>query len=440
MTTSLLPQPVARFFDASGNPLAGGKVWTYEAGTLTLKASFTDSTGSTPNTNPVILDSSGSANIWLDGNYKINLLDANNVQQANYPVDNVTSLTIGNNYYVTTGAGNAYVLTPSPALTIYNAGDRFYINPNFNNTGPATINVSGLGARNLTKNGTTALASGDLVAGRIYEITYDGTQFQVTSGISSITLTGDVTGTGSGSISTTIANNAVTLAKLATQAANTVLANATASSAVPTAVSLATNTVLVRAGADITTQALSASQLLGRGSTGNIAAITLGAGLTMSGTTLNSGLTLGTAQASTSQTFRDFTGIPSTANQIIVSFQGVSTNGSSFMILQGIVGGSPVTSGYLGGGAGGAGGNNQTVGYGIVSEMAAGHTYHGSCILTRLTGNTWVSQSVLGRSDGANASFAGYSRAFAGALEGIRVTTVLGTDTFDAGNINIAYF
>src|SRR5574343_1019487 len=146
MTASLLPQVVARFFSASGAPLAGGKVYTYAAGTLTPKASYTDASGNTPNTNPIILDSSGEANIWLDGNYKINLTDENDVQQANYPVDNVTSLTSSNNYYVTTGAGNAYVLTPTPVLTAYTDGDRFYIKPNFTNNGPATINISGLGA------------------------------------------------------------------------------------------------------------------------------------------------------------------------------------------------------------------------------------------------------------------------------------------------------
>ncbi len=66
-----------------------------------------------------------------------------------------------------------------------------------------------------------------------------------------------------------LADNSVTLAKMATQAANTILANATASSAVPTAV------------------ALSASQLYGRGASGDLSPITLGTNLNMSGTTLN---------------------------------------------------------------------------------------------------------------------------------------------------------
>ncbi len=74
--------------------------------------------------------------------------------------------------------------------------------------------------------------------------TYLGTLANLTGGITA--LTGDVTASGTGSVAATIANNAVTLAKLATQAANTVLANGTASTAVPTALAMAASTVLAR--------------------------------------------------------------------------------------------------------------------------------------------------------------------------------------------------
>jgi hypothetical protein len=80
---------------------------------------------------------------------------------------------------ITTGSANAYVLTSGLSLASYVAGQRFLIKTNFANTGAATINVDGLGAKNLTKNGTTALASGDLSSGVYYFIVYDGTQFQI---------------------------------------------------------------------------------------------------------------------------------------------------------------------------------------------------------------------------------------------------------------------
>lgn len=79
----------------------------------------------------------------------------------------------------TTGSANAYVLTTGLSLAAYVAGQSFDIKANFTNSGAATINVDTLGAKDLRKNGTTALASGDIVSGRIYRISYDGTVFQV---------------------------------------------------------------------------------------------------------------------------------------------------------------------------------------------------------------------------------------------------------------------
>lgn len=77
-----LPWVKPRFYDIDGKPLSGGKVWCYQAGTSTPIASYTDSTGTVPNTNPVILDSEGYGDIWLaPGSYKIVLMDANDVVQ-----------------------------------------------------------------------------------------------------------------------------------------------------------------------------------------------------------------------------------------------------------------------------------------------------------------------------------------------------------------------
>lgn len=77
---NLAPMIRWRAFDADGVPLAGGKVWTYAPGTTTPKASYTDQSGLIPNTNPVILDSSGAANIWLGpGQYKFVVMDKDDV-------------------------------------------------------------------------------------------------------------------------------------------------------------------------------------------------------------------------------------------------------------------------------------------------------------------------------------------------------------------------
>lgn len=88
MATNLFPTPVMQFFDANGNPLAGGKLYTYAAGTTTPQATYTSYSGSTANTNPVILNAAGEAAIWLNDNkYYMVLKDANDVEQ--WTADNV---------------------------------------------------------------------------------------------------------------------------------------------------------------------------------------------------------------------------------------------------------------------------------------------------------------------------------------------------------------
>src|SRR5579859_411784 len=57
-----------QFFDNAGNPLSGGLISTFAAGTTNAQATYTDSTGVTPLANPVVLDSAGRAQIWLSAN------------------------------------------------------------------------------------------------------------------------------------------------------------------------------------------------------------------------------------------------------------------------------------------------------------------------------------------------------------------------------------
>jgi len=86
---SLTPTPKQQFFDANGNPLVAGKVYTYAGGTTTPIATYTDQTGATANANPIILDSRGMANIWLQPTiaYKFVVTDENDVTQ--YTTDNI---------------------------------------------------------------------------------------------------------------------------------------------------------------------------------------------------------------------------------------------------------------------------------------------------------------------------------------------------------------
>jgi hypothetical protein len=87
----LAPQPKAQFFDANGSPLVGGKVYTYAAGTTTPLETYTDESGVTPNTNPVILDSRGECNLWFSNasSYKVVLESATGTLQ--WTVDNIST-------------------------------------------------------------------------------------------------------------------------------------------------------------------------------------------------------------------------------------------------------------------------------------------------------------------------------------------------------------
>jgi hypothetical protein len=85
---TISPQPKLQFFTANGEPLTGGKLYTYAAGTTTPLATFTDEGGLTPNANPVILNSRGEASVWLgNASYKFKLTDSNDVEI--WTVDNL---------------------------------------------------------------------------------------------------------------------------------------------------------------------------------------------------------------------------------------------------------------------------------------------------------------------------------------------------------------
>lgn len=154
-------------------------------------------------------------------------------------------------------------------------------------------------------------------------------------------------------------------------------------------------------------------------------------------------ITSDTAKASTSGTNVDFTGIPSWVKQITLMLAGVSTNGTSILQIQlGTSGGFEAT-GYLGSGiqlvdAASVNGGTSTTGFQIRSALAA-NTIHGGIMISNITGNQWVAHGALSDSSRAAGYFVSGSKSLGGVLTQIRVTTVNGTDAFDAGTINIMY-
>ena len=128
-TTSLSPTPKLQFFDLNGAPLSGGLLYTYAAGTTTPLATYTDSTGSTPNTNPIILDSRGEANVWLGAAiYKFALYTSVNV--LIWTVDNINGST-----FVVNAVGDG----TTTAFSVVNGVTNIYINGVYQNRNTYTV-------------------------------------------------------------------------------------------------------------------------------------------------------------------------------------------------------------------------------------------------------------------------------------------------------------
>lgn len=149
-----------------------------------------------------------------------------------------------------------------------------------------------------------------------------------------------------------------------------------------------------------------------------------------------------TAVASTSGTSIDFTGIPAGTKRITVMFNGVSLSGTSAVQVQ-LGAGSVTTSGYTSSTsyiptAASPTTGRYTSGF-VTQAYAAANTRTGVIAFSNITGNTWIGSGVLALGDvDVTVTVAG-QLALSGALDRIRITTVNGTDTFDAGSINILY-
>lgn len=157
---------------------------------------------------------------------------------------------------------------------------------------------------------------------------------------------------------------------------------------------------------------------------------------------LSQPLTQGAA-VSASGTSIDFTSIPSWVKRITVMFSGVSTNGTSIPMIQLGDSGGVETSGYLSTGSrigsSTAASSAVTAGFGIGNVGVAAAVMDGSITISLFGSNRWV--AFGGVTDSANTFtlFTSGGKTLSDTLDRIRITTVNGTDTFDAGSINILY-
>jgi hypothetical protein len=162
----------------------------------------------------------------------------------------------------------------------------------------------------------------------------------------------------------------------------------------------------------------------------------------VTGTAGNLMLVSGTSQATTSGTTKDFTGIPSWVKKITVVTSAVSTSGTSGLLIQLGTSGGFVATGYLGS----SDAFNTapasvaiTNGFAIGDAVVAAGTSHALSVIANLTGDSWVFSSAGAQSATPSSSIGGGSIDLGAALTQLRFTTRGGTDTFDAGSVNILY-
>jgi hypothetical protein len=161
---------------------------------------------------------------------------------------------------------------------------------------------------------------------------------------------------------------------------------------------------------------------------------------------VNSAIVSGTAVASTSGTSVDFTSIPSWVKKITVMLSGVSTNGTSNYQIQIGDSGGVETTGYGGSSSAVSGGTAAGqvyagAGFTLFGTYAAAGTYSGYITISLLDSstNTWNAFGSLARTDSVYSIYTTGSKSLSATLDRVRITTVNGTDTFDAGTINILY-
>jgi len=159
--------------------------------------------------------STPTANITM-GTYKITNLGA---ATAGTDAVRFSQIQAGTEKLLAVTGTNTIIGSATPALTAYTAGNAFTFVVAGSNTTAVTLNIDGLGAKAITRDGTTALVSGDIVTGEVVLVVYDGTQFQVLNSNSFTNL--NVSGT-------------LSVTGVATLTAQPILSSLTASSAVAT--------------------------------------------------------------------------------------------------------------------------------------------------------------------------------------------------------------
>lgn len=382
----------------SGNPVTTGTTIssTVQNNTLSdIATALTQSLAKDGQTTP-------TANLPMGG-FKLTGLASGSARTDSASIANIQD---GTGFYSSTvgGTSDVITLTPSPAFVAYTAGQLISFISSGANTTNVTVNISGLGAKAVTKNGATALVAGDIPASALIHLQYDGTQFQLVN--VNVNPLSSITGLGTG------------VATFLGTPSSANLASAVTDETGSGALVFANTPTLV-------------TPILGTPTSG-----------TLTNCTGYNSITLGTSQPTTSGTSIEFTSIPSGVKRITMMFDGVSTNaGGSNLVLVQLGSTTYTTTGYdseitaVNGAT--TGGTGSTAGF-AVAWVAAANTFSGLATFVLMGSNTWVYSSICRYASGAVMQGAGRIT-ISSTLDRIKLLTANGTDTFDAGNINIQY-
>jgi hypothetical protein len=183
---NLSPLPIQKFFGNNGRPLAGGLLFTYEAGTSTKVSTYTDASGNIQNTNPIVLDFRGECRLWLDPkqSYKFVLSPPGDTDPPTRPIWTVDDITVAPQAFDNASddigsVNNISLIIPQISSPV--AFTRVVFKAAHTNTGPTTIQINGGTAHDLVWQNIAELAGGEIQAGGIYQAIFDGAQWQLQS-------------------------------------------------------------------------------------------------------------------------------------------------------------------------------------------------------------------------------------------------------------------
>lgn len=483
-------QPVVFIVDANGVPLSGAKYYFYESGTSTPVNTYSDSALSIANTNPVIADSAGRlGDVFLAADsYRILIKDANDVTIDDIDPYDVSSGSSFGSGLGTDNSGNTVTASEvnSQAGTSYTllTGDRGKLvtfsnasaiavtlpqanSTTFKNGWFVDIQNRGAGVVTITPTISTidGLTSIDLITNAGVRICSDGTNYFTQRGrdnypgVINKTAAYTVTTSDRGKLITADATSAGYTIDLPTAAsagdgfeiavmksdssANVVTLDGNGSETIngSTTMALSTQYDVVRLRCNGTAwlavvngkRATTAQVQAGTTTETFVTPASLSAGK----------IVQSTEQATTSGTTVDFTSIPNWVKRITIMIDGVSSNGTSGIQVQIGDSGGIENTGYVGGSTQALSAGNaataHSTGFLISGGGAAAVVLSGICTLVKMSGDKWAFSTSVGRSDTAGAGVGGGVKTLSATLDRVRLATVNGTDTFDAGSVNIQY-